>query len=301
MFRFILPTVLLTTPLPFAACAQQTTETVTEAQAHMAAENWAAALSAYESLLEADEQNADHWFNAGRAHQHLGDIEKAADAYRTAIEFDYQPVSRVRIYLARAHMLLGQEEDALSELETVAEVGAANYRTLQAIPEFEALANSPKFIAVIDALRPCNTEDYRHFDFWIGEWDVTSAGSASPSATNSISRQHDGCTLVEDYVAGAFTGMSVNFYDSNTDKWHQTWISNAGGALYIEGGLNEQGQMVLTDKDLPSSAITNTINKITWTPNEDGSVRQFWETSADNGESWTVAFDGLYTKTESDN
>ena len=36
--------------------------------------------------------------------------------------------------------------------------------------------------------------------------------------------------------------------------------------------------------------------RITWTPNADGSVRQRWETSTDDGKTWTVAFDGIYRK-----
>jgi hypothetical protein len=35
--------------------------------------------------------------------------------------------------------------------------------------------------------------------------------------------------------------------------------------------------------------------RITWTPNADGSVRQLWETADEKG-GWTVAFDGRYTK-----
>ena len=38
-----------------------------------------------------------------------------------------------------------------------------------------------------------------------------------------------------------------------------------------------------------------TLNRITWTPLPAGQVRQLWETSSD-GKSWTVAFDGLYTR-----
>jgi hypothetical protein len=38
-----------------------------------------------------------------------------------------------------------------------------------------------------------------------------------------------------------------------------------------------------------------TKQRITWTPNSDGTVRQFWE-SADEKGAWTVAFDGKYVK-----
>lgn len=37
-------------------------------------------------------------------------------------------------------------------------------------------------------------------------------------------------------------------------------------------------------------------NRFTWTENADGTVRQHWEVSKDQGESWQTAFDGLYRK-----
>ena len=100
--------------------------------------------------------------------------------------------------------------------------------------------------------------------------------------------------VLERYATGRFTGMSMNFYDRATGKWHQSWMSNGGGAVYLEGGLNENGEMVMTDADLPVSATTGSINRVTWTPNADGSVRQHWQVSQDGGESWATSFDGMY-------
>ncbi len=289
-----------------AAYAQQTAtppsdqenmaaEEAMDADALIAAERWAEAAEAYEALLRADASDADNWFNLGRARQHQEQNKEAAEAYRRSIATGYQPLPRAQLYLARVYMLDNQPDEALTVLEQVAEGGAVSFRTVQGIAEFAPLAENPRYVAVIADLTPCTAPEYRHFDFWLGEWDVTSAGSSSASASNTISREHGGCVLLEQYTAGAFTGMSLNFYDSTTGKWHQTWMSNSGGALYIEGGLNDQGQMVLTDAGSPSSAATNATNRITWTPNPDGSVRQFWQTSSDGGETWNVAFDGLYT------
>jgi hypothetical protein len=36
-------------------------------------------------------------------------------------------------------------------------------------------------------------------------------------------------------------------------------------------------------------------HRITWSANQDGTVRQLWESTGPNGE-WTVAFDGKYTR-----
>jgi hypothetical protein len=44
----------------------------------------------------------------------------------------------------------------------------------------------------------------------------------------------------------------------------------------------------------PSSNGGKIINKITFVPLEGGRVRQLWESSQDDGKTWSVAFDGLY-------
>lgn len=41
--------------------------------------------------------------------------------------------------------------------------------------------------------------------------------------------------------------------------------------------------------DMPGRPRTE---RITWTPNADGTVRQHWEQSTDGGKTWTTAFDG---------
>ena len=35
-------------------------------------------------------------------------------------------------------------------------------------------------------------------------------------------------------------------------------------------------------------------DRITWTDNHDGTIRQLWEQTADGGMSWQVLFDGHY-------
>lgn len=143
----------------------------------------------------------------------------------------------------------------------------------------------------------CATEDHRAFDFWIGSWDVTAAGQDQPSAVNRISREHAGCVVREDYrIRGGYTGMSMSFYDAQQKKWHQTWMGVDGTALFIEGGLNDQGEMVLSNRNTPYYQEGTAINRITWTPNSDGSVRQHWQASSDDGASWSTVFDGLYVR-----
>jgi FimV-like protein len=266
-----------------------------DADASYAAEDWPAAVRAYEALLAGDPASGRNWYNLARAAHRAGELARARAAYERSIEAGFRPVSRTRYHLARAYMALGDRENALAQLELVAQAGGPTNRTLQGTVEFESLDGDPRYEAVLAELTPCHDPIYRHFDFWIGEWDVTAAGAPTATASSSITAVQDGCVILEQYQAGPYTGMSLSFYDSVTGRWHQTWMSNSGGAVYMEGGLDEAGAMVLTDADLPVSTAAGSINRVTWSANSDGSVRQYWEVSSDGGESWSVSFDGHYT------
>lgn len=133
------------------------------------------------------------------------------------------------------------------------------------------------------------------FDFWVGDWTVTNQATGKPAGHNLIELKHGGRVLVENYTTpGAYTGMSVNAYDARTQRWHQCWMDNSGGVLDLYGGLVD-GKMVLTG-ETPLPGGGRQLERITWTPNPEGTVRQHWEQSADAGKTWTTAFDGLYRR-----
>jgi hypothetical protein len=145
---------------------------------------------------------------------------------------------------------------------------------------------------------PCDGEDFRRFDFWVGTWEVHLWGKErNPNPpVNHISKILGGCALREEYTnPQGYEGTSLNFFDPISKDWHQTWIDNGGQPLYLVGGW-EDGSMVLTDD--PQDARPK--SRITWTPQDDGTVRQTWELSKDGGETWTVAFDGHYVPHESE-
>jgi len=266
-----------------------------DADQYFAENRWEEASAAYAALLREDNTNASNWFNLARTQQELEKFSASRTSYESALKAGYQPEARARFFLARVFMSLDESDQALNQLEEIARTGGPNYRAVQNTPEFEPIANDPRFMEVIEALKPCTGDEYRQFDFWLGHWDVTPAGSAQPNAENRISSIQDGCVVLEQYTAGYFTGTSLNFYDAVTKSWHQTWMSNSGGALYLQGGINAAGSMVMSDEDLPVSQATGTVNRITWTPNDDGTVRQLWESSGDRGATWAVVFDGTYT------
>jgi hypothetical protein len=146
----------------------------------------------------------------------------------------------------------------------------------------------------------CDTPEYRQFDFWVGDWDVTS--NDQPAGTNSIHAIHNGCALQENWQGagpGGISGTSFNIYDKATGRWHQTWVDSSGTLLQLDGGWQD-GSMVLSGKRPVRDGNGEALHRISWTPDPDGSVRQLWEASRDEGNNWTVLFDGRYTRQPGD-
>lgn len=143
----------------------------------------------------------------------------------------------------------------------------------------------------------CAAAMYRAFDFWLGTWDVFGPAGAA-AGRNVITRAHGGCAILESYVGGGgYTGQSINAYDVSRERWQQTWTDNSGLLLLLEGGSPRPGVMALegTRRDAQGRAVRD---RITWTANADGSVRQHWESSTDGGDAWTTTFDGRYVRVD---
>jgi len=144
---------------------------------------------------------------------------------------------------------------------------------------------------------PCTAPPYRQFDFWAGNWNVYDTTGAL-IGTNAVDQVYGGCVLQEHWVGLGpqhQTGSSFNTYDPGSRKWYQTWVDDSGGFLLLSGELID-GAMVLTgDMETRRGHVRH---RITWNRinNDADQVRQFWETSTDQGQTWTTAFIGIYRR-----
>jgi hypothetical protein len=139
----------------------------------------------------------------------------------------------------------------------------------------------------------CSAAEYRQLDFWVGEWNVTMGGRQA--GTSRITAEESGCVIHEHWTGGqGGTGQSFNFYNRQTGKWRQVWVASNGSSLDFSGTLVD-GSLAYTG-ETTTPAGGRVLHKLTFTPNADGTVRQFWETSADEGATWKVAFDGRYAR-----
>lgn len=69
---------------------------------------------------------------------------------------------------------------------------------------------------------PCSAPEYHQFDFWIGNWDVTTP-DGKPVGTNLVRQILDGCVIEENWsgTTGG-DGKSFNIYFARDRRWHQT-------------------------------------------------------------------------------
>ena len=126
------------------------------------------------------------------------------------------------------------------------------------------------------------------FDFWLGEWEVHDPQGrhvgrnsvTAPFATGAVAEHWRG--------DGGVVGHSLSAWDAERGCWHQTWMDSTGGVLLLDGDVRG-GAMVLEGIDADAR------QRITWTVEGDA-VRQLWESSKDDGETWVVAFDGRYRR-----
>lgn len=144
---------------------------------------------------------------------------------------------------------------------------------------------------------PCMDTQHRQFDFWVGEWDVAGPKGKQVGRSRIESRLNQ-CVIHEHWFgAGGSIGESFNLYNAQTGQWEQYWVDNSGSRLHLKGGLVDKAMVLEGVQDKPNVQTGLTQReRITWTPNADGSVRQLWETSTDGGKTWGVSFDGLYRK-----
>ncbi len=145
----------------------------------------------------------------------------------------------------------------------------------------------------------CTTEAHAGFDFWVGEWEVFPNGQDRKVAESRIERKHNGCAIIENWMPlNGQGGTSLNHYDAASGRWNQKWVGSSPGAVEFVGGVVE-GKMVLTG-NWPSPGAPQTLVRMTYTANEDGSVRQHGEASTDHGLSWQTAFDFIYRPKDPD-
>lgn len=141
----------------------------------------------------------------------------------------------------------------------------------------------------------CETPEQRQLDFWVGDWDVHDA-KGKLAGRNRIAAVHGRCAVEEQWAGnGNVTGSSLNAYDGARGRWHQTWVDNLGNVLLLEGTWQD-GRMMLRGSAPLEHGAALAMQRMSLQPLPDGRVRQLWEASTDQGATWSVVFEGYYSR-----
>ncbi len=136
--------------------------------------------------------------------------------------------------------------------------------------------------AAPDKPSPCAGPEYHRLDFWIGDWDVYDIENLkTPSARARIDAILGGCALREQYEGGnGLVGQSFTIYDAGRKLWHQTWVTNRGRLLTIEGRFDGD-TLTLVGPQYGDDGRKELIRG-TWKA-ERGGVREVAHSSTDGG------------------
>ncbi len=143
----------------------------------------------------------------------------------------------------------------------------------------------------------CCSENHKAFDFWVGTWEVVNPDGTA-AGKNTVVKSENNCVVHENWISAkeGYTGTSTNFYNQITGQWEQLWIDNTGAHLKLQGG-RQGNQMILSSDEFLNKDSDLNRNRITWTLNNDGTVRQLWEVLKED-KVISVALDGLYRKVD---
>jgi hypothetical protein len=143
----------------------------------------------------------------------------------------------------------------------------------------------------------CGSPGHHQFDFWLGDWDV-SGPQGTRAGTNRVERLLEGCALQEHWEAiDGSKGTSLSSYDGVARKWRQTYVDDTGQVLVLEGDFKD-GRMVLEgEKAMGRQKVA--LQRISWQLLGADKVRQRWDISQDDGRTWSLLFEGIYTKKKS--
>lgn len=137
----------------------------------------------------------------------------------------------------------------------------------------------------------CVNDPAHHlFDFWLGEWDVTTKGGTKVG-TSVIQSVSNGCAILENWsgLRGG-TGKSLNSYNPQLKQWQQFWVGADGGVSEFRSSESDGTTLAFfNNEDAPQK-----LRRLTFTPLDEDTVRQHSESSEDGGKSWTTQYDFYY-------
>jgi tetratricopeptide (TPR) repeat protein len=284
------------------APAQTPSSDESAADASYVRHDWPAAEKLYASLAQEHPDNARFWFRLGvaeRANQHY---PSAMEAFKKAGDLGKAlPKSILDYEVATTLAGMGDKTNAVGRLKNAADGGFSQPTRLDSDPEWNQLRGDPQFLAIAKQVRhnaqPCDDPEFSQFDFWVGDWDVTSTADGIARGSSHVSKEMGGCVVWENWTSASspYFGKSYNTYNANLKRWEQYWVDNFAGVMFFHGNLKDQVMDYWTD-DVPQSNGDMLRRHLQFFHLASGKVRQLSQGSTDGGKTWNVEYDLTYTR-----
>jgi tetratricopeptide (TPR) repeat protein len=264
------------------------------------AKKWPEAAQAYEAIVKADPNNGMAWFRYGISLHSMKKYEGAAAAFEHAAAILKGPIAMYNAATAYARM--NNQAKAFEWLKKAADAGFSSPPQLSSDEDLASLRGDARFAEITKKVNanadPCgNRPEYRQFDFWVGEWDVKGPASVqqgAPPASSSIQNIIGRCVVLENFSQGPYSGKSFNYFDSAINKWREDWVDSAGGSISYTGEYKDNAMHFEGESHTPSGRIVKV--RLTFFNLGAGKVRQFAESTTDDGKTWNVSYDLMYTR-----
>jgi len=272
------------------------------ADAAYQARDWPAAAKLYQEMVRSAPDSYLSWMRLAVCLHKLGRNDPALRALDKARAAG-APASSVEYEMARIKGSLGDTAAALSSLEKSVQQGRGRPDLMLAEVDFEPLRSAPQFAALLEDARrndaPCESRpESRQFDFWVGDWSVTTTREQTPVGRSHIEKTLGGCVVWENWTSlgdSGYTGKSYNTYNTEQQRWEQFWVDNQGGMIHFRGSL-AAGVMDLRTEAIPQAGGGLLLRHLRFFNLPAGQVRQLSEGSTDNGRTWSVEYDFTYSR-----
>ena len=293
--RSVKPLLLLIVSMAVLACpaSGQQASSAQQADVLFAESKWEQAAGSYGEITAREPANGLAWQHLGECNIQLQRFDDAITAFQHAVDLKYRPLMS-KVDIARAYAGKGDTRRALDVLQEVAATGQApRLRAYVAgASELQKLNNNAGYQEFLKSTIPCQTAEFRKFDFWIGDWAVQNP-AGQKVGNNLVTREQDGCLLVEHWKSGRGieSGTSFNYFDIRDNKWHQLYLDNSGNAgAYppMSGDLVDNKMVLISDEKV------SPVFRWTWYVLAPGKVRQMAEQSDDQQKTWRIVWDSVY-------
>ena len=304
--RLAIAAALLSTIVPAAIRAQAPPPPDAAEQAY-ASHNWAEAERQYADLTKQQPDNARFWYRLGvssRADKHFDAALQAFQKARTLGAGRGLPAFLADYEIATTYAGMNDSAHALQTLKSSVAAGFMMSSRLQNDAEWSSLRTDEKFVALAKQVQhnaaPCEDAEFKQFDFWLGDWDVTSAADGMHRGASHISKEMGGCVVWENWTSAGspYFGKSYNTWNPNLKRWEQYWVDTSAGVMFFHGELKNNIMDYWTD-DVPQAGGGTLLRHLQFFNLGPDKVRQFSQGSNDGGKTWHTEYDLIYTRVAS--